>query len=228
MSSYDCLTDQQLVQLLTELGSGKNNDVLIVSGRSSQWLEKHLGNLPVSLVAEHGARSKSEDGLWITEIQTHSDWKGQVHQLMEMYVRRCANSFIEEKDFSIVWHYRNCNIEQGKLRAQELSAELHEYLHNRHLEVLQGNKIVEVRNSGIDKGTAVRKILQKDDYDFIFAVGDDKTDEDMFRMLMHKKNCFSIKVGTDASFARYNLHTPQMVLSLLENMNQLSSLAIPK
>jgi trehalose 6-phosphate synthase/phosphatase len=143
-------------------------------------------------------------------------------------VRRCPNSFIEEKDFSIVWHYRNCSHDQGKLRSLELIGELNEYLHNRHLQVLHGNKIVEVRNSGIDKGTAVKKLLQKDDYDFIFAVGDDKTDEDMFRMLMNKKNCYSIKVGPDASFAKYNLHTPQMVVSLLEGMNHLNGIPVTR
>ena len=218
--------DYNLVQLLTHLSSKPENDVLIISGRSSQWLDQQFGNLPVSLIAEHGARSKWKQGKWVTEVQTHSEWKEQVNQLMEMYVRRCPNSFIEEKDFSIVWHYRNCNHEQGKLRSLELLGELYEGLHNRHLQVLHGNKIIEVRNSGIDKGTAVKKLLQQNDYDFIFAAGDDKTDEDMFRMLMHKKNCYSIKVGPDASYARYNLHTPQMVVSLLEGMNHLSSVPV--
>ena len=65
-----------------------------------------------------GTNGKAEE--WITELQTHNEWKEQVHNIMEMYVRRCAGSFIEEKEFSMVWHYRNANIEQGKLRAFEL------------------------------------------------------------------------------------------------------------
>ncbi|RYZ29461.1 MAG: bifunctional alpha,alpha-trehalose-phosphate synthase (UDP-forming)/trehalose-phosphatase [Chitinophagaceae bacterium] len=211
----------ELLHLLRELASNEKNEVLLISGRSSTWLDKHFKDLPISLIAEHGARSKQKNGDWVTEIQTHSEWKEQVHNMMEMYVRRCANSFIEEKDFSIVWHYRNSTIEQGKLRSLELISELNEYIHNRHLQVLPGNKIVEVRNSGIDKGTAVKKILQNGNYDFIFAVGDDKTDEDMFKLLMDKQHCFSIKVGPDASFAKFNLHTPQMVVSLLEGMSHL-------
>ena len=138
-----------------------------------------------------------------------------------MYVRRCPNSFIEEKDFSIVWHYRNANAEQGRLRALELTSQLNEYIHNSHLEVMHGNRIVEVRNSGINKGTAIKKVLLKEDYDFVFAVGDDRTDEDMFRLLMSKPNCYSIKVGNEASYAKYNLQTPQMVTALLQTMSQL-------
>jgi trehalose 6-phosphate synthase/phosphatase len=103
----------------------------------------------------------------------------------------------------------------------ELITELNDYLHQRHLQVLPGNKIVEVRNSGIDKGTAIRKVLQHTNYDFIFAAGDDRTDEDMFKMLMNQRRSYTIKVGPDASYARFNLHTPQMVVSLLEGMNHL-------
>ncbi|HUC80571.1 MAG TPA: bifunctional alpha,alpha-trehalose-phosphate synthase (UDP-forming)/trehalose-phosphatase, partial [Flavisolibacter sp.] len=198
---------QNLRRLLKELASREENDVYLISGRSSAWLSKHFGDLPVAMIAEHGARLKQQDGEWHTEIQTHNEWKAQVHSIMEMYVRRCPGSFIEEKDFSIVWHYRNCNVEQGKLRALELISELNEYLHHRHLQVMKGHKIVEVRNSGIDKGTSIRKVLQKKQYDFIFAAGDDRTDEDMFKMLVDQRQSYSIKVGPDASYAKFNLHT---------------------
>ncbi|HVK97067.1 MAG TPA: bifunctional alpha,alpha-trehalose-phosphate synthase (UDP-forming)/trehalose-phosphatase, partial [Flavisolibacter sp.] len=213
---------KELIDLIGELSMVKGNDVFLVSGRDSEFLQKHFGSLPVNLIAEHGARSKSGTEGWVTEVQTHSEWKGQVHQIMEMYVRRCPHSFIEEKDFSIVWHYRNSNKDQGKLKALELRSELSDYIHNHHLQVLSGDKIIEVRNRGIDKGTAIKKVLSKKEYDFIFAVGDDRTDEDMFKLLLEKKNCFSIKVGTQASYAKYNLMNTQMVVSLLSLMNRLS------
>ncbi len=221
------IPSKELLKLLSGMGAKEENNILLISGRSSSWLEKYFGRLPVNLIAEHGARSKWKNSEWTTEIQTHSEWKGQIHQIMEMYVRRCAHSFIEEKDFSIVWHYRDSDSAQGKLRSLELNSELNDYIHNRHLQVISGSKIIEVRNSGIDKGTAIRKVLSREQYDFIFAVGDDRTDEDMFRLLMSKPNCFSIKVGSEASFAKYNLHNPQMVVSLLEAMNQLNNSVLP-
>lgn len=212
-----------LLKLIKDLSNQEENEVFLISGRSSSWLEKHFGTLPVNLIAEHGARYKWKNGKWITDIQTHNEWKGQVHNVMEMFVRRCANTLIEEKDYSMVWHYRNANIGQGKLRAYELVSELNEYIRNRHLQVLMGNKIVEVRQSGINKGVFIEKIIEKNDYDFIFAVGDDRTDEDMFKALKNKENAFTIKVGPEASYAQYNLHTPQMVVSILEGMNHLSA-----
>jgi trehalose 6-phosphate synthase/phosphatase len=215
---------KDLLDLLGKLCQQKENDVYIISGRSSSWLERHFSSLPVNLVAEHGARSRRIGEDWLTEIETHSEWKEQAHHIMEMYVRRCAHSFIEEKDFSLVWHYRNANPTQGKLRAHELQCALNEYIRHRNLEVIPGNKIIEIRNSGIDKGNAIRKILCEKEYDFIFAAGDDRTDEDMFRQLVAMKNSFSIKVGPDASFAHYNLLTPQMIITLLEGLCQ----SVPK
>jgi trehalose 6-phosphate synthase/phosphatase len=142
---------------------------------------------------------------------------------MEMYVRRCVNSTVEEKDFSMVWHYRNANVDQGKLRASELAGELNDYIRNRHLQVVMGNKIVEVRQSGINKGNFIKKLIETNAYDYVFAVGDDRTDEDMFKELVGQKNTYTIKVGPDASYAQYNLHTPQMVVSLLEGLDYLTS-----
>jgi len=212
-----------LIDLLKSLSKVEENEVYLISGRSSSWLGKHFGDLPLHLIAEHGARYKEKHGQWNTEVQTHNEWKEQVHNIMEMYARRCANSFVEEKEFSMVWHYRNCNVEQGKLRASELASELNEYIHNRHLQVLMGNKIVEVRQSGINKGSFIKRVIEADGYDYIFAAGDDRTDEDMFRELINKNNTYTIKVGPEASYAQYNLHTPQMVVSLLEGLNYLTS-----
>jgi trehalose 6-phosphate synthase/phosphatase len=222
----DAVPGRALMKLIQSLSENNANDVYIISGRSSTWLDACFGQLPVNLIAEHGARTKEKKGGWTTAVQTQNEWKEAINQIMEMYVRRCANSTIEEKDYSIVWHYRNADAEQGKLRALELVGELTDYIHTGRLQVLTGNKIVEVRNSGIDKGMAIKKLLSQKHYDFIFAAGDDQTDEDMFKILTQKQNCFSIKVGTDASYAKYNLQTPQMIVSLLGAIDHMHAAAL--
>lgn len=211
-----------LLCLLRELGSVAGNNVYVISGRSSQWLEKYFGSLPLHLIAEHGAKVKPLAADWRTDVQVHNEWKSLVHAVMGMFERRCPSSFIEEKEFSIVWHYRNADAGQGKLRALELANELRHCISSRDLEVMHGNRIVEVRIRGIDKGAAIKKILVSEPHDFVFAVGDDKTDEDMFKMLAGAPDCFTVKVGPNASYAQYNLLKPQMVISLLENMRHIS------
>ncbi len=79
----------------------------------------------------------------------------------------------------------------------------------------------EAEPSGKDwgKGAAIRHVLCKESQDFILAIGDDRTDEDMFVMLSDVEQACTIMVGKEASFARYNLQTPQMVISLLGHMS---------
>ena len=215
-----------LLQLIHDLSSQKENDLFIISGRNSEWLESCFGALPVSLVAEHGARIKWKSEGWTDQVKAQIEWRSGVQSIMDVYVKRCAGSFIEIKDFSIVWHYRSVAPEQAKLRSMELFSELTEHTRNRELQVLLGNKIVEVRNLGVHKGTAVKKILSRQEYNFILSVGDDRTDEDMFRLLVDKENCFTIKIGPEASFAQYNLHTPQMVIPVLESISRIKSFSL--
>lgn len=212
----DAIPGSNLIDLLKVLS--QESELYIISGRNSSWLEQYFGATGINLVAEHGARMKTGWGGWVNEVMAKNDWKPQALQIMQQYVRRCANSSLEEKEYSLVWHYRNANAEQGKLRASELYTELTDFSFNRQLEVMKGNKIIEIRNSGVDKGAAIRKILGRQKYDYVLAMGDDTTDEDMFKILAANKNSFTIKIGSDASYAKYNLYTPQMALSLLEQL----------
>jgi trehalose 6-phosphate synthase/phosphatase len=209
---------EKLLQIITSLALDTRNDVFLVSGRSSKWLEKYFGLLPVHLIAEHGAKSRYSNKEWVIEPEIRNEWKPGVHYIMETYARKCDSSLIEEKDFSMVWHYRNANPEQARLTALELFGELDQFAGFHNLEVLHGNKIIEVRNKGIDKGSAIKKLIAQKNYDFIFAAGDDKTDEDMFRVLLQIDNSFTIKVGSEPSYARYNLPTPQMIIFFLQEL----------
>ena len=107
--------------------------------------------------------------------------------------------------------------------ALELNAELNESLGHLDIETMMGNKIVEVRVNGIGKDVAVRKILSRSRYDFILALGDDRTDEDMFKILAGNENAYTIKVGPGESYAKYNLHTQQRAVSFLSHLSLLSS-----
>ena len=173
------------------------------------------------MIAEHGAKLKLKNRSWRDEVIRTDEWKTQVRKIMENYVRRSAHSFIEEKDFALVWHFRNANPEQGRIRSLELFSELSEYTRHVELQVMMGNKIVEVRVKGIGKHIAASKILINGNYDFVLAIGDDRTDEDMFQQLADRENCYTIKVGDEASFAKYNLVSQQKVIPFLEEMSAL-------
>ena len=82
--------------------------------------------------------------------------------------------------------------------------------------VLEGNRVVEVRNSVVNKGRAALRWISKSDWDFILAFGDDRTDEDVFMALPH--NSHSVKVGFGASAAKYYLRSSAEVRTFIKEL----------
>ena len=211
--------------VLAKLAEDIHNTIYVISGRDSNTLEKWLGHLPINLIAEHGAKTRMQNEEWVTDVPDMDEsWKKTMETIMETYVKRCVNTFIEIKEHSIVWHYRNANADQAKIRAAELVSELGGFAAHLNVQVLQGNKIVEARIKGMDKGYITKKLIKENEYDFIMACGDDNTDEDMFKVLANYDNAYTLKIGDSASYAKYNLYTPQMTISLLDLLSKTTSL----
>ena len=112
--------DHEVLELLTELGAAAGNDVAIVSGRPRRDLEEWFGTLPVSLVAEHGVWLRPEGGDWRMLKAMTTDWKERVRPILQLYVDRLPGAWLEEKEFSLAWHYRRADFEQASRRAREL------------------------------------------------------------------------------------------------------------
>lgn len=211
--------DKKLLDILERLSSDPSNDVYVISGRDSETLTRWLGHLPIGLVAEHGAKYRVQGGYWQNRlIADNENWISRAETVMDKYVARCPNTFIEKKEFSVAWHYRNADLLLGGIRAKQLLHELRNQA-DQTLDVLDGNKVIEVRNKGVNKGIAVSELVAQKDYDFVLCVGDDKTDEDMFIALARIPEAITIKVGPEASYAKYNLHTPYLVQSLLQALS---------
>jgi len=203
-----------LLQLLERLCANPDNQVVLLSGRDKDTLEKWFGTSTMGLVAEHGVWKKEK--AWEMIEPLTGDWKEEIRPLLELYMDRTPSSFIEEKEFSLVWHYRKSDSELSAMRLRELTDELVDLTANLNLQILEGSKVVEVKNSGISKGRAALQWIAKEDWDFILAIGDDRTDEDMFEVL--PEIAYSLKVGPGSSLARFNLKSQGDVVSLLEEL----------
>jgi trehalose 6-phosphate synthase/phosphatase len=205
---------EELLKLLRELAENPKNEVVLVSGRYKDNLERWFGKLKVGLVAEHGVWLK--DNAWQMIEPLTNEWKEEIQQIFELSTDRTPGSFIEEKDYSLVWHYRKADPELSSMRVRELIDELVNLTANLNLQVLEGSKVVEIKNMGVNKGRAALRWIAKEDWDFVLAVGDDWTDEDLFGAV--PGTAYSIKVGLRPSLARFNLETPGAVLSLLKEL----------
>jgi trehalose 6-phosphate synthase/phosphatase len=208
--------DKEIMSLLKGLSSSSNNTIVIISGRDKETLVKWLGNLNVALVAEHGAwvRRKGKD--WECTQPYMSDWKDTIKPILELYSDRTPGSFVEDKHFSLVWHYRRADPEQAYIRTQELRGALLNLTENLGVGVFEGNKILEVKNHNINKGRASELWISQKKWDFLLAAGDDYTDEEMFAVMPN--DAYSIKVGRNISKARFNVDTVQEIRLLLKEL----------
>ncbi|MBX9853529.1 MAG: bifunctional alpha,alpha-trehalose-phosphate synthase (UDP-forming)/trehalose-phosphatase [Cytophagaceae bacterium] len=207
--------DDELLEILEKLSSNLQNKVVLISGRNKDSLEEWLGHLNIDMIAEHGVWLKESRPFWSLIDYLTDEWKSEIYPILETYVDRTPGSFIETKDYSLVWHYRKAERDLGEQRARELVSHLQYLTTNMQLQVLEGNKVIEVKNSGINKGKAALRWLQNP-YDFIFAAGDDWTDEDMFDVL--PDFAYTLKVGFSPTIARYNIESWREMRLLLSAM----------
>ncbi|HYG04170.1 MAG TPA: bifunctional alpha,alpha-trehalose-phosphate synthase (UDP-forming)/trehalose-phosphatase [Chryseosolibacter sp.] len=207
--------DKTLIDLLIKLASNDQNDITIISGRDSLSLDNWFGQLPINLVSEHGAGIRMKGEEWNYYLEIDQSWKPVIIPVLETFSQRSPGSFIEEKKHTLVWHYRNVDAELGFIRSRELLDNLHHLIRNTPLHIIDGNRVIEIRVSGVDKGSVAKRLVDESNYDFVMAIGDDKTDEDMFRMLVDK--AYTVKVGSGHTHAQFNLRDQAAVLDLLND-----------
>jgi len=208
--------EKTLLTVLNALSEDPRNNLIIISGRNRSLLQEWFGALNLGIVAEHGAwiRQKGKD--WVPTIKVETNWKEKVRPTLQGYEDRLPGSLLEEKEFSLVWHYRAADPELAYVRSKELADELSYFTENTEIQVLQGSKSIEVRNVGINKGMAAKLLLSERTFDFVLAMGDDWADEDLFEAIPDQ--AYSIKVGLAKSYAKFNLRNHREVIQLLSDL----------
>lgn len=190
-----------LLALIQKLATAPNTTLCIVSGRDNQTLQRWLGKLPVVLVAEHGAYVKT-NGTWQKTATSFDKKKRQLRPILDQFVDRTPGSLVEEKDFSLVWHYRDVPTELAYIRTLNLKHDLRNLIKGTTTGMFDGNKIVEIKPRNITKSHAAATLSDKYQPDFILCIGDDFTDEDMFKGL--PQSAYTIHVGHKDETAAHN------------------------
>jgi trehalose 6-phosphate synthase/phosphatase len=205
--------DREILAALGTLSGDPRNTVVIISGRERAILDRWFGSLDVGLVAEHGIWVRERGGEWEMTRTVTKEWKEEIRPILELYVDRTPGTFVEEKEYSLAWHFRNADPGLAGTRSIELREDLMPRTKNLHLALLEGDKVVEVKNADIHKGTAVSHWLGKGARDLILAIGDDRTDEDLFAAV--PGDAWTIKVGPHPSRAAYSVRSVNEVRKIL-------------
>ncbi|MBT3383088.1 MAG: bifunctional alpha,alpha-trehalose-phosphate synthase (UDP-forming)/trehalose-phosphatase [Prolixibacteraceae bacterium] len=211
------MPDAELYSIVKKLTNVIKNTVVIISGRDKETLSKwFIQNEKLAFIAEHGVWNKNPGEEWEMTDQIEKEWMGIIEPVLQSFVDRTPRSFIEFKNYSLVWHYRDADPDMGQQRAWELKEDLKNYIANLNLEIMDGDKVIEIKNAGINKGKAALNKIGNVEFDFILALGDDWTDEYTFNSL--PESAITIKVGTKTTAAKYYINDVKGVRNLLQQL----------
>ncbi|MDT3699041.1 MAG: bifunctional alpha,alpha-trehalose-phosphate synthase (UDP-forming)/trehalose-phosphatase [Thermincola sp.] len=213
--------DQELKRLLLKLVDDPRNTLVLISGRERYTLEEWFGDLNLHIIASHGLWIRHPGQEWTMTVSLDNNWKESVRPILLSYTDRIPCSLIEEKDFSLAWHYRQCNPDIVSVKLTELKETLLSMTQVTTLGLMEGNKVLEIKDNRVNKGFGASAFIQNQDYDFIFAAGDDYTDEDLFSSL--PQDALTVKIGLGNTNARYFLKSWQLLRLILKKFADISN-----
>ncbi len=216
--------DDELRKLLTNLATCPGVDVHIASGRRRETLERWLGKLPVALHGEHGFWSRPRPdaqagAAWTPLREIEVPWKTDLRALLEHFTKASPGSLVEEKSASIAWHFRMMDPDLAATRVDEVRQAITAHIRTLPLELVEGDKVLEVRLAGVNKGLVLAGIDVANPDLGILAIGDNRTDEDLFQAL--PPTASSVVVGRHPSAARYRVENYVAARRLLARIIEL-------
>ncbi|HEY8934232.1 MAG TPA: trehalose-phosphatase [Cyclobacteriaceae bacterium] len=200
--------------LLINLASDLKNKVIIISGRGGERLEQWLGDLPVTLVAEHGGVYKEPNQEWQILNNETINWKERILPALHALEFQYEGTFVEEKKYSLVWHYRMAKHKVNDLEKKQILAALRTLHSANEFLIYDEDCALELRSTHINKGMFASHYIWHNHYDFLLAIGDGKTDEDLFETIGN--DCYTIRVGkSNNSAAKFFINDQESVVLFL-------------
>ncbi|MBN2245469.1 MAG: bifunctional alpha,alpha-trehalose-phosphate synthase (UDP-forming)/trehalose-phosphatase [Candidatus Aminicenantes bacterium] len=211
--------DKPWIRSLKKLAEDPGNTIVIMSRREHEEMDNLCRGFPCGLMAEQGIWiKKNVHSDWEKLVSFSNDWKNEIKPVFNDYVVRVPGSFIDEKEFVLAWNYQKSDPELGNMSASELFDYLSDFLANTGLQVTHGNKLVDVRVQGMDKGNGVRPWLLENNWDFILVLGEDWSDEDIFKIMPDK--AYSIKITPSPTHAKYYLESQESARKLMTELTK--------
>ncbi len=190
--------------------------VAIITGRSRRDALRRLAVAPRYLIGNHGAEGlsgwkKGEEAF----VRAARGWQRQLEELIPAWDR--SGIKVENKGATISIHYRHAeNRETARamiLQAADRLAPPPRLVAGKYVENL-------IPEGAPDKGTALKLLMRQAGCLKAFFVGDDETDEDVFRQKI--KSILAVRVGRKSnSRARFYLKHQSEIARLLREINRI-------
>lgn len=202
----------RMMDALTNLTSDPRNSVFVVSGVTKANLAASLGHIRgLGLVSDNGAlyswaQAPEAENPEDKSVQSKTspierrwhqpnfkfDWRPVrevADPILKVYCTRTNGSVLRYAQQSIAWNFRSTDPEWGLLQANSLQSDLEEVIRDLPVNIIRKKGLLEIVPEGLNKGVIARQILAQDALtshsqpDFLFCIGDDSTDESMFKAI---------------------------------------------
>lgn len=205
---YQATASEVINKLMTRLC--KLVPVAIISGRSVADLKRIINFTPKFLIGNHGLEGiLSKEELDSIEMKC-SDWQNYL-------IKNFSSDFedngieLENKKYSFSLHYRKApnpeDAEQMIFQAVALLLPT--------ATIIKGKYVFNILTSSeFNKGSALKKLLKVENKKYSFFIGDDDTDEDIFKII--DPDCITVRVEkSHQSKAKFYINTQREVELLL-------------
>lgn len=208
----DIRVPQAIQRALAELKD--RAPMAIITGRSRMDALHHLGVEPHYLAGNHGAEGLHGWERYEADFRRlAAEWECQLHRMIPDGEN--SGIVVENKGMSVSVHYRGArNRPAARSIVQNAIGRLLPQPR------VVGGKYVEnlLSEEAPDKGVALLQLMSGAGCAKGFFVGDDRTDEDVFRL--DRKGLFTVRVGIGTqSRARFFLRDQGEILLLLHHIN---------
>mmetsp|Transcript_20015 Transcript_20015/g.25223 ORF Transcript_20015/g.25223 Transcript_20015/m.25223 type:complete len:949 (-) Transcript_20015:258-3104(-) len=211
-----------------------------ISDRPSEEIELNYEVVGVELDDASGTEAMqyipeiTDENGWVNFAQgVDIQWKKEVLSVLKAFTERTPGAYLENKECSFYWHFEDADPDFGLIQAKSLQLHFEQMLHNREVRVLMCpvKKYIVVQPKRVNKGRVISKLMEdceKEDprgFEFILAVGDERTDEDMYDVINKgkwKTSSFTCTVGKKVSHAQYFLDDTEEVIKLLQSLTLMS------
>lgn len=207
--------------LIEQFRSKKKYDVVIITGRTLKDIKDKISIGGINIAAVHGLHIEFSDGNQVVVDQAKSI-TSELNKIKKETDEVFANEkgvHVEDKKYTIAFHYRMASKENATSFKEQFIQIAKKYDTEDSIQILKGDKVIEVRPLGWNKGSAVHYLLQNIPHESSFYplyIGDDTTDEDAFQYIDDMGLTIFVKNDSRLeTHASYYVNDPEEVVSFL-------------
>lgn len=179
---------QRVIDVLTDLVSDSRNTVYVMSGITPNEMERLFRRVPMlGFIAESGCfiRYYGEPNFTSLVDEADNKWKETVAPILEYYAERTTGTRIEEKNCSFTFHYEAAEDQaHAAWQAGECANHVNDACASLRVHAVPLESALLVEHLDYTKVRAVRRIFEHEEWDFVFVAGNERSDEEVFRLAL--------------------------------------------